>query len=157
MADINEPAFDNIGGFNTVEFAFKSNVSSLPDPDGHVMEEDDISIVAGEEWYSFYATQKTIIPDISSKKTDAGTEWSINLKIRFPKEQAVITKTFLDMIERLLLIKLTDNNGVKRLFGTLNIPMKMKFNILNPGEVSGYNGYQVEFETLSSHPPYYLE
>lgn len=157
MADINEPTFDNISGYNTVQFAYKSNISSLPLPSDNIITEDEITLVDGEEWYNFYGTPKTIIPGITSKKTDAGTEWNINLKLRYPKEQAAITNIFIDMTERPLLLKISDNNGVKRLFGTLEIPLFMKFDILNPGEVADYNGYQVEFETKSSHPPYYLE
>lgn len=157
MADINENiGSHNIGGANTVEFISAGKVIDLPYPVDHTIQESNIQIESGTEWNAFYATPGSIEVNIESEESDAGTIYPVTVRLRYPKDQATVTASFLSMKNNPQIIKVTDNNLVKTLFGNLNTPMRMKFRILKPGEVSGYNGYQVEFTGKLLYPPYYL-
>lgn len=157
MADINEPSFQyNIGGYNTVSFIESFYVNSLPLPVDHTIDESSIVLASGKQWNNFYGTPKTILPDIKSTVEDGGIKWDVMLSLRYPYEQAATTKVFLGMLQKPYFIKLTDNNGEKRLFGYVDFPLRQLFGLLNPGEVAGYNGYEVKFAGSFAQPPYYL-
>lgn len=156
MADINESIGNqNIGGANTVEFTSILNNPSIPKDNDHKVTEANITLGSGQ-WNTFYATPGSINVDVSEKESDAGTVWETKIKLRYPKDQAAATHTFLQMKNEPQIIKVTDNNLQKTLFGNKNTPMRMRFRILRPGEVSGYNGYEVEFYGTLLYPPYYL-
>ncbi|MGM0530936.1 MAG: hypothetical protein ACQER7_06250 [Bacteroidota bacterium] len=156
MADINESIGNqNLGGANTVQFTSVLNSPSIPEATGHKITEANISLGSGQ-WNTFYATPGSINVDVNEKEGDAGTVWEVKITLRYPKDQAAATNTFLSMKNEPQIVKVTDNNLVKTLFGNLNTPMRMRFSILRPGEVAGYNGYQVEFYGTLLYPPYYL-
>jgi len=158
MADINKPVFNhNVGGSNTVQFIETYNVSTLPNAIDHIIQEDEIVLRSGKEWENFYGTPRSILVEIESQEDDAGVSWDVSVKLRYPKSEAANTNIFLGLLRKPLLMKITDNNEVKKLYGTLLTPMTMLFNILEPSEVAGYNGYQIEFTTTSKEPPYELQ
>ncbi len=159
MADINEPVNnENIGGYNTLEFVERYNIETLPDVVDNVILEDNIVLKDGASWDKFYATQKTLIPNVPVPRiTDAGEIWELSIKLRYPKESVSITSIFLSMMKRDFLIKLTNNNGIKTLYGNKVYAMAQKFGILTPGQVPGYSGYEVEFFGEFIIPPYYLQ
>lgn len=157
MADINENIGEyNISGINTVEIIAARNIDSIPDPSGNQVTEENITLVSGKSWDNFYGTPGTIVPGMEAVRTEAGIYYKLSIKLRYPKDQASVTADFAGRAIQGHVLKITDNNGTKTLWGEKNNPMYMSFSIKKPGEVSGYNGYEVEFTGTSVHPPYYL-
>lgn len=157
MADINKNNGDqNAGGNNKVEIIDYFNVLSISQAFDHEIEENNITLKGGSSWDNFYGTPDTIILDIKQNETDAGPLWNIILKLRYPKDQASITNQFYKMVNKPKIIKITDNNSLKMLLGSIESPMMMNFNIKKPGQVSEYNGYEIQFTGSLTHPPYYL-
>lgn len=156
MADINKPVSDNIGGSVLVEFCDILNVAGLPDVLNNTIDESLILLVTGAVWDKFYGSPETISVTISPESTNAGYKWNVSIKLSYPKDDASITNTFISMAQHAYIIKHTDGNGVKKILGSRDNPMRMKFDINSPGEASGYNGYSVEFSSAYVKPPYYL-
>ena len=156
MADINKTDSDNIAGSVLVEFCDLLSIAGIPDAVDNTVDESLILLVTAAAWDKFYGSPETVLITISPENSNAGHIWNVSLKLRYPKDSASVTNTFISMARHTYLIKLTDANGIKKLLGSRDNPMRMVFEILNPGEMSGYNGYQVEFKSAYTKPPYYL-
>jgi len=158
MADINKSSQDNIGGFNRVRFIDINNIIKINDAINHSIDINDIIIFSNEffpnDWNVFYGSTDTIQLEITTIETGAGKHYEISLRLRYPKDQASITNIFLDMANHAYLILVTNNQGETRLLGDKSSPMRMNFQILSPKDISGYNGYQVEFFGKFTYPPY---
>jgi len=158
MADINKSSQDNVGGFNRVRFIDINNIIKINDAIDHTLDIDDIVIFSNEyfpnDWSTFYGSTETIQLDIETVETDAGKHYEITLRLRYPKDQALITNIFLDMANHAYLILVTNNQGETKLLGNKTSPMRMNFRILSPADIPGYNGYQVEFSGKFTYPPY---
>ncbi len=146
----------NIGGLNSISWIFREdvgifnfNLSTL---------NCLISPKPGKSWNAIYGTPETIQLESEQQDTPAGVKYIYKVKSLVPKDRAPVESALYSMIGRRLILKSGDKNGIVRIFGTLDCPMKVTTKILKPAAIEGFNGYEILFIGEFFHPAaYYLD
>lgn len=146
----------NAGGNCSVEWIYRDYVSDIPTAVDGQVDESEIELDSSEAFGDIYGTPETIKVEISPNSTDNGMEYGVSVALRYPKDQYTISAQFQEMVQRGIILKVEDANGVRMIMGTIDNPMYMKFKTLKPESHDGYNGYEVTFDAKFSHHPYYL-
>jgi hypothetical protein len=114
-----------------------------------------ITLVSGKKWDYLYGTNDTI--ELDSEETDkpAGTQYTYKLKCLVPKDRSTVETALREMERRGVVIHATDKNGVVRIFGTKDNPMRKASKLKKPSNVEGFNGWEVSFQGEFALPAFY--
>ena len=155
MDNINAFSGENLAGFELLEFAPVDNISDIPDQkDGEIT--SAISFLVISQMYTIYAKKGSIQFEEQSSSDKAGNYFNVTVRCVVPKLTSTQLANLQSMERRLYVVKAKDNNGTYRLIGTLEEPLRFKYNPAqreNPGDVAGFT---LEFfGKLSSSAPFY--
>ncbi len=154
MEDIFKHSGPNIGGINPVEFVFTEDVESIT-IDYNTLA-GLITLLSGKEWQYLYGTDGTIQIECKEDDTDAGTKYTYQVKLLIPKDRADVEASLMRLKSKGLITKVHDKNGIIRLFGEIENPMKLSSKLLKPADVPGYNGWEVIISGQFSAPASYI-
>jgi hypothetical protein len=153
MNAISKPDSQNIGGIRSFQFAFPSEFAAFDIlPDYYA----DVTFVNGANWKDLYATASTLSGGGSSEITIAGVLHTYEFSLRCPQDRSELILAFNSFSKYGVVLRVTDGNSVTRIYGTPTNPMTVKGKLLLPGQVQGYNGYEIAF-AVSMPDPAYLE
>jgi len=153
MNEISKHTGQNIGGIQSVQFAFPSEFAAFDVlPDYYA----DVTFVNGANWKNLYATASTFSGGGNSETTIAGPLHTYEFSFRCPKDRGALIITFNRFLIYGVILRITDANSVVRIYGTPSNPMKIKGKFMIPGKVQGYNGYEIAL-SVSMPDPAYLE
>lgn len=135
----------NIGSIQKIEIVEHANVESIsiPDSSGEVT----VTLVDGISWTDFSFTAYTADFEEKEKKKDAGILVEQTLKCKVPKVSSSKSLELDGYLNKKLVVKITDGNGTQFCMGSGSIPVKMFKTIIRPDKASGYNGYEITFES----------
>jgi hypothetical protein len=155
MTNILKHTGSNIGGINPIQFIHAEEVSiiSYNETDLTV----SITLKSGKTWSYLYGTDGTIMIDHKEEESDAGLQHTYTIQFLVPKNRQDISSTLENNKGRPLIIKLQDKNGMIRLFGEIDNPMRLTSRELNPANVEEYDGYEVKIFGTFSHPAGYIQ
>ena len=156
MGNISRHTGINIGGLNSISWIFKEDVGifNINPATLSCM----ITPKSGKSWNDIYGTPETIQLESEQQDTPAGIKYIYKLKILVPKDRAPVETELYALTGRRLILKSGDKNGTVRIFGTLDIPMKVTSKLLKPAVLEGFNGYELLFAGEFSTPAaYYLD
>lgn len=153
MTTIVKHSGQNIGGFRSIQFAYPSDISAFTIfPDYKIF----LTFFEGTYWKDLYATASSFSGGGSSEITPAGTLYSYDFIFRCPKDRQDLILEFNSFQAFGVILRVTDGNSLVRIYGTSANPMTIKGKLLLPGQVQGYNGYEIAL-SLSTPDPAYLE
>ncbi len=153
MGNILKHTGSNIGGVNPVWFVRIEDISSIVRNEVSLVE--TVTLKSGKSWSYLYATNGTIMIETDEPDTVAGIKYTYNIKMQVPKDRSSVEATLRQLNDVGLMIKITDKNGVTRYFGEIENPMRKSSKLLKPGEVAGFNGWEVSFFGEFSSPAGY--
>lgn len=155
MNDINKHCSDNIGGVYLLKFIPKTDVSSIPATiNGKVCE--PVILNSGARWYEFYGTEGTKSLKEDQQPSEHGDYFKLKLAGSTPKIRTDVSDIFNEMKDQEFIIDCTDNNGNRRLLGTINEPLRFQFTSDTGNGAANKNAYTFEFYgDVSKVPPTY--
>ena len=155
MGNISRHTGINIGGLNPVSWIFREDVAGFTFNDTTLY--CSVTPKTGKSWSSLYGTPETIQLESEQQDMPGGMKYIYKLKILVPKDRAVVESELFRMTGRQLLVKVTDKNDTIRIFGTMDIPMKMTSKLLKPLVIEGFNGYDILFSGEFSKPAGFIQ
>lgn len=144
MDDINKFSDDNIGGVLLCRFIPVENVSEIPSPINYSIN-TAVVLKSNCRWFDIYGTQGTKEFTEESTQSDAGTSFKKSIKLITPKIRTELDDQFNDMANRLFILDVTDNNGLRKIVGTIDEPLKFKCTATTKADVAQRNEYSIEF------------
>lgn len=146
---------ENVSGVNYIEFIPAAHIATLPDSwESEV--NTFISVVFGKQFFELYATEQTLQFKCSEDKSSPGSVHKLTVSGFTPKAGLDREKIFAEMRESKLIVVCYDNNGNKRLCGTLTNPLHFTYSEDTLAEYGGRQGYAWSFfADLEEPPPYY--
>jgi len=151
MTVISKHTGQNIGGVSLVEFAFPNEISSFEVFPGYIAQ---VNIPKPNTWKNLYTTPHSFSGSGSSESTPAGILYTYDFKFRCPKDRSDLIEAFHLMQTTDVILRITDANGLRRIYGTRDNPVVSKSKLLLPGEVQGYNGYEIALSVSTPDPAY---
>lgn len=154
MANINIHTGINIGGVTSVQWIYQNDVGSCQFSPATL-----IAVVtpkSGKSWNDLYGSPGTINIESDPKDSDAGMVHTYKIKMLVPKSRIDAEQQLFAMDGRKIVVKVKDKNGTVRLFGTTESFCTKTHKLLMPGEVPGFNGYEVIFLGDLTHPALFI-
>lgn len=156
MNDINKPCEDNLGGIFLIKVIPIQEVQSLLMPVKSAILEPLVTKPLGR-WYDIYATIETVKFEEEPIESEQGDHYRAKIIGKVPKDRASVIETINQMTNKQFIIDYTDNNGVRKIVGTLTEPLLFKCNFTTGDKVATKNGYDFEFSGfLLRKSPVYL-
>ena len=157
MNDINKHCEDNLGGVYFFRFIPKTDVSSISEPiNGKVCE--PVALIPGARWFDFYGTEGTKSLKEDQQQSDQGDYFRIKLSGSTPKVRTDVSNTLFDMKDQEFIVDCIDNNGHRKLLGTIKEPLRFSFVSDTGNAAQNKNAYAFEFTADLSKlsPTYYI-
>ncbi len=155
MSNISKHTGENIGGIVPLYWVFASDVLTMSLSKSTL--QAAITLVDGAKWNSFYGTPDTIELENEESEKPAGLQYSYKLKCQVPQDRSSVETILRQMTGRGLIIWAKDKNGIARLFGTPENPMKKIGKLKKPATVEGFNGWEIVFTGDFPLPAFYAE
>lgn len=136
---------NNIGSIQKIEIVEQVNVVAISNPD--LSGEVNVTLNEGISWADFSFTKYTAEFEEKEKQKDAGIMVEQTLKCKVPKVSSSKSLELDGYLNKKLVLKITDGNGTQFCMGSETIPVKMFKSAMRPDNPSGYNGYEITFES----------
>ena len=137
---------DSMAGLAEFYFVEAAGIIYLPDPVQGIVSAPVI-LKAGYSWTKGYATQDTLQYSEPSKQTAHGTHYTAALKGFVPDEKS-IRQQLIAMDTKKYIVLFTDNDGQKKIGGTLEYPFEFNSDYESQTTSGGEKGYNYQFATL---------
>lgn len=116
---------DNIGGLETIEFAIVTDVSSIPEAAGMQIP-TGIIMNAGKRFYKAPITLESAVFAETGSDSEHGTSYDKSVTGFCPCDCNENAALFDEMENARFIVKAKDNNGRKRIVGTIAEPLQFK-------------------------------
>ncbi len=158
MRNIDQFIGDNIGGLESFLFIPVDDAISIARPVNHIIQEAVvINVAGGAQWFTAYITQGTLFYKEDKNKTVHGNPYNRSLVGFVPKDTEELAELFDEMGDVRFLIDCLDNNGKRKLVGSLDSPLVFA-SLMSSGEApEGRNGHQLTFSGNASHKAYFYD
>ncbi len=154
MGNINIHTGINIGGVNPVQWIYQNDIDSITFSLATLIA--DMTLKEGKEWNDLYGSPGSINIESDPKDSDPGMVHNYKIRMLVPKERIEAEQQLFSMDGRKIVVKVKDKNGTVRLFGTTDAAFTKTHKLLMPGEVPGFNGYEVIFLGALTHPALFI-
>jgi len=114
-----------------------------------------VTLKPGKDWNYLYTTQETLKLESEQKQSPAGGKYVHTIKALIPKDRSNVELILYQIQNRGLIIKALDKNGVTRIFGLTDNPMKLTSKLVKPKEYKGFNGWEITIKGESELPAGY--
>jgi hypothetical protein len=154
MENINIHSGINIGGVTPVQWIYQNDIGSITFSLATLIA--GVTLKSGKAWNNLYGSPGTINIESDPKDSDAGMVHTYKIKMLVPKNRIDAEQQLFQMDGRKIVVKVKDKNGTVRLFGTTDAAFTKTHKLLMPGEVPGFNGYEVIFLGDLTHPALFI-
>ena len=156
MQDIGQYTGDNIGGLEKFQFIPVNDIISIPRATNHVITEAiTIDALSGAQWFDAYVTEGSLGYKETEKKNQHGNSYDRILVGLVPKDTETLADLFDEMEGFRYVIIYTDNNGKKKVVGSIESPLQFKADMDTKVDANGRNGHPITFFGSSSHKAYF--
>jgi hypothetical protein len=147
---------DNTGSLTTIHFVPVEDVLSIPAPVDYTVS-DPVVMAVDKNWYTAEVTQDT--PGFSEKefKGKEGSGLNVLVEAFIPGHNPTITSILNGMRYRRFLLIVKDQEGQKRLLGSLKNPMRFKWEFDTGNKAASLKGYKITFYQTAKVSPYFYE
>lgn len=153
MISITEFIGDNIGGLESFQFIPVGDVASIARAKDHVITEL-VTLDTGKAWLDAYVTLGSLAYSEGKNKTIHGNHYNRSLVGFVPKDTEALAELFDEMGDVRFIIDYTDNNGVRKLIGSLDSPLVFSSQLSTGNDAAARNGHFITFSGNSPHKAY---
>jgi len=143
----------NLGANHQILWTFVSDVLSATFNKSTLLH--IVNLKSGKDWNYLYTTPESLSVDSDEKETAAGVKYIYTIKGMIPKDRSNVQVILHQMVNRGLILKVLDKNGVTRIFGLTNNPMKISNKLVKPKDYEGFNGWKITFKGEFEFPAGY--
>jgi hypothetical protein len=143
MTTIEKHDGGNIGGVLPVRFAFKEDITSITINASTLAATMLMKVEPG--WNFLYATPDTIKVESDEEDLPAGMKYSYKITMMIPKDRATVEADLMQLNNRGMVIVAHDKNGIARLYGTIENPMRKLSKLNKPANLEEFNGWELVF------------
>lgn len=145
--DIEKHHGDNLGGVNSFKFAFANSVDTIPPIiDGSIHHAVTLLTSPPSRWFDGYCTEGTMQLKETAKDSEHGEYQEKEFTGIVPKGRPELIDLFNSMADQLFIIDAIDNNGIRRLIGNKEEPLKLKVDFDTKADVPQRNEYRISFK-----------
>jgi hypothetical protein len=135
----------NRGGLVTLELCPVSDIASVK-PEASWTQSSQVNFKTGGAWHKVYATIETMSFDSELENPRHGNSYPVKIIGQIPGSKLVK-----DVISKLAghkyyIARIKDSNGVIRIVGDINTPLKFGFNQSTGSTLKNFNGYRFTLE-----------
>lgn len=153
MDDVLKFTDDNLGGIYLFKYIPVDDVESISDPiDGFIAKE--INLKPNSQWFDFYGTEGTMQFTEDPAASNDGTIYNKKLVAITPKHRTELDLLFHQMRNRRFILDIIDNNGLRKIVGSIQEPLKFLSKADTKSQASGRNEYAIEFSCNSTFKSY---
>lgn len=134
---------DNIGGIYELRIARKRDIEHIPSPVAGTIY-GDITFKAGYGFHTWAFSNQTGGANSEIKITREGSSKTNRLRLRIPKGRASI-QAILDRASDDEFIIIYQENGIQKIFGTLQAPVQFSYSHSTGDQVADLNHYECQF------------
>lgn len=153
MKDINRPLFENLGGIIKFNFVPIEHVDSIDIPIKGIITQP-VSLASGKQWFSGYGTLGSISFTETPEKTNAGELFKRVFTAFCPKDDEEIDTLFNEMRNMQFLLDYTDSNGLRKLIGSIDEPLKFSASLNTKSQMQELAGHSISFFGDGTHKSY---
>lgn len=154
MDDINKFTGDNIGSIKSFQFIPVDDILTIPAAVNHIINQQ-ITLKPGKAWFNAYVTEGTLNFKEEEKANEHGVFYLQTLSGFIPKDFKDLTVLFNEMDGFKYIINYVDNNGKKKIAGSLDSPLQFELKLDTSDATSGRNGHLITFFGESKHKAYF--
>lgn len=114
-----------------------------------------VTLATGKLWNFLYGTPYTIDLDSEEAEKPAGVQYNYKIKCLVPQDRADVQALIRQVTRRGIIIWAKDKNGIIRIFGTPENPMRLTAKLKKPATVEDFNGWELVFTGAFSLPAFY--
>jgi hypothetical protein len=141
---------DNLPGVKKFYFVPVDDVASISDPDGFVV---SVTFDGGKDWLTGMSTERMVYEELS-EEDDNGDVFIASITGFVPGNEAELLEYFNELRRTKFLVKAVDGNDMERLLGSIEIPARFKYKIVNDNES---NGFRFTFSAVHPDlPPFFM-
>ena len=156
MNDFFEFENENMGGVQSFLFAPTKSILNIPKDINKVIT-SPIQFIPGSDFFKGLALRDSLSFEENKSDTLAGDIYNTVLSGMVPKLTPIYLNLFSQMVLKRYIILPTDNNGIKKLCGTIRAGMKFSFDQTTSTTPSGLNGFKFSFSLQYFKPsPFYM-
>lgn len=145
--EFNEQAGGNTGFL----FAPANFINNIPAAVNGIVNQD-ISMVSPYQFLEGYAAQDSLSLDEPMEQSSAGNIWQPVVKGFYPKYTDDINNLMHEMASYRFVLIVTDKNGVKRIIGNKEEPLKFRYRMASGLKASDRGGLEFEFSGNCTSP-----
>jgi hypothetical protein len=135
---------DNLGGVLSIQVARKIDISAIPDPvDGVVT--GAVTFFPEKGFVNWVTIGESAGNSSASRASREGSSRNNRLPFRVAKDRATLRTMFVLAEEDEFIVLFTDANGKKKIFGTLDTPVRFRFDHSSGTRHGDLNHYSGEF------------
>lgn len=141
ITDFPTPSLGMIGGMGVLKFIPVSQVLIMPRVVGGKTT-GELTLVEGASLFNAYSSPETLLFDEKKVKSVLGGYYNVSITGTYPFLSPSVAFYFNALSQGQFLVIAKDKNGITRLSGTLENPLKFTFDSTSGktgGSVSGYN------------------
>lgn len=138
--EFNEQAGGNIGFL----FAPLEYISAIPmDISGKVV--SAINMIGSYAFLNGYCSAESLAFEEQMAETQAGNVWQVSIKGFYPKYSESISELMREMSGLRFVSIISDSNGMDRIAGNLQEPLKFRYKLSSGARVADRSGMEFEF------------
>lgn len=137
-------ATDNLGGIVSLQLARAADIESIPAPVAGVIY-GLVVFKAGAGWVTWEVTMESANVDSSDRQSIHGHLKNNRLPFSVPKDRAGIKHQFELASEDEFILTYVDSNGIRKLLGSLEAPLRFAFNHSTGSRFADSNAYSCSF------------
>ena len=146
-----------VAGIDTFYYIPVEDIEVFPELSSLAVEEYEIQLKAGKSWKIGFAIDDTLAYAEPAEDTPNGRIYNKQLQGILPHDHLDIAQNFFDNQYAKYLVKYVDRTGVRRLLGTVQEPMRIRFSFKQAGNHSGEKGWSFSFYGTHTTPGHYLQ
>lgn len=156
MSSISSNYTDNYGGISVLKYALASDVKELIDWILLFNSPGSIEIpqtVLDNQFFDISPIQQTPLHQWSSQVSNQGKQYTNRIEARLTKDRDDIRAQLEKVGDRALVLYLVDRNGVRKILGTPESPMRQTEDYRSGQRMKDTNGYTFYFSGITPHKP----
>lgn len=145
ISDITKFTSENLAGLESIRIVHVSDVISIPRAGTDRVIVDAVEFSDGAGWTDIYCTRETIRVQEKPSNDEHGISYIISVSGSTPRDSAALIAQLDNMEERLYIVLGRDNNGVEKIYGSLDFPLELSTELDTQASVDDRAGYEVSF------------
>lgn len=143
--DIKKIEGDNLGGIYSFKFIPVTDVQSIPSTLNGAIH-NEVNIKTNTRWYEGYCTIETMNFSDNQEDSDHGAFHTKEFLGIVPKDRPELIDLFNGMKNKRFILDLVDNNGTRKLVGTVEEPLNFSSGFDTKANIAGRNEYKISFK-----------